>query len=136
MFGLIECDIMECNGVVYNLIPFFGFENNGWIIMKHDGTYSIIFHPIQSFNFHSSNLGCVQWNELICYILFSQIINYAQTMNEIFVPFRFTSFYSIMFHSFPSSFSPLIQFMRLTLGYPWVPIRYIIWDYSSQNILL
>lgn len=48
MFGLVVCDGMKWSEVVTNEILLFGFANNGWNKMEHDGIYSIqipIFVP-------------------------------------------------------------------------------------------
>lgn len=41
MFGLMVWDRMKWSGVVTNEIPLFGFANNGWNGMEHDGIHSI-----------------------------------------------------------------------------------------------
>ena len=44
--------VMEWNEVGINEVPLFGFVNNGWNRMEHDGTHFIPFHQILYFLFH------------------------------------------------------------------------------------
>lgn len=52
MFGLVEWDGMERNGVVNNEIPLFRFANNVQNGMEHGGICYILFHPILHLLFH------------------------------------------------------------------------------------
>lgn len=45
-------DGIKWSGVVINEILFFGFANNGWNKMEHDGIHFIQFHPNVYFLFH------------------------------------------------------------------------------------
>jgi hypothetical protein len=57
----MELDGMEWNGMVWNVIPLFGYFKNEWNGMVYDGIHSIPFHPLLSF-FFPSNLGGIGWN--------------------------------------------------------------------------
>jgi hypothetical protein len=56
MFGLMESDGMEWNGVGWNHVPLFGFVNKEWNGMECDGTHSIQYHPFNQI-FIPPNLG-------------------------------------------------------------------------------
>lgn len=61
MFGLMECDGMERNGMINSEIPLFGFVNNGWNGMEWN---MMEFIPSHLPFFVLSDLGCMQWNEI------------------------------------------------------------------------
>jgi hypothetical protein len=58
MFGLVESDGMEWNGVGYSYAPLFGFAKKRWNGMECDGMHSIQYHSFMQFSI-PPNLGCM-----------------------------------------------------------------------------
>lgn len=93
--------MIECNGigVVSSQILLFGFANKEGVELNM--MESISSYSIQSFNFHPSNLGCMQLNQLVRYVPLRLINKIPKLWNEIFDPFHFVALHFIRFHSAP-----------------------------------
>jgi len=59
--GFVWIDGIGWNGIVWNVIPLFGYFKNEWNGVVYDGIHSIPFHSLLSF-FFPSNLGGIGWN--------------------------------------------------------------------------
>jgi len=95
MFGLVENDGMDWNGMGWFNILLFGFVKNVWNGMECDGISSIKYHSFSQFSI-PPKLGGIQWNGTL------------KQCNYNFVPTFHSQFCSPVYHSLFFSPSPLL----------------------------